>query len=156
MLYLHGNSSSRLECSTIIKYLPRNYALAAFDFIGCGHNHEADTVSLGVRESEQVDTVVKFLKQAGYRVVLWGRSMGGATAIKYGKAPVIVADSAFSSFRSLCKQIAHKNAPEYLPGCFISCFFPCVFCKLKSDVEERAGYDLDELDIVSDLSKIHP
>jgi pimeloyl-ACP methyl ester carboxylesterase len=106
LLYLHGNSSSRLESTGVIRFLPYRFSLAAFDFIGCGHNHEDDTISLGVRESEQVETVVNFLQKAGMRVVLWGRSMGAATALKYGKVPIIVADSSFKSFKSLCKQIA--------------------------------------------------
>lgn len=39
ILYLHGNSSSRLESKNLIKYLPNGYSLAGFDFIGCGNNH---------------------------------------------------------------------------------------------------------------------
>lgn len=39
ILYLHGNSSSRLESKNLIKYLPKGYSLAGFDFIGCGNNH---------------------------------------------------------------------------------------------------------------------
>jgi hypothetical protein len=53
-----------------------------------------------------VETVVNFLQKANARVIIWGRSMGAATALKYGKAPVIIADSSFKSFKSLCKQIA--------------------------------------------------
>jgi hypothetical protein len=37
--------------------------------------------------------------------------MGATTALRYGKANVIVADSAFKSFKSLCKQFAKANAP---------------------------------------------
>lgn len=32
--------------------------------------------------------------------------MGAATALLYGKADFIVADSSYKTFRSLCKQIA--------------------------------------------------
>jgi hypothetical protein len=49
ILYLHGNSSSRLEATGILKYLPYKFSLACFDFIGCGQNKEADTISLGYR-----------------------------------------------------------------------------------------------------------
>jgi hypothetical protein len=38
-----------------------------------------------------------------YRVVLWGRSMGAATALLYGNTEVIVADLAFLSFRNAIK-----------------------------------------------------
>jgi hypothetical protein len=44
-------------------------------------------------------------------VILWGRSMGAATALKYGNAPIIVADSSFASFRKLCNQVAKKKSP---------------------------------------------
>lgn len=57
--------------------------------------------------------------------------MGAGTALNYGKAPIIVADSAFESFRSLCKQIAVRHSPRYLPNCLISCLFPCIFLKLR-------------------------
>lgn len=134
ILYLHGNSSSKLEAISIISYLPFKFALAAFDFLGCGHNKESDTISLGYRQSQQAETVAGFLKEMGYQVVLWGRSMGAASALKYGGAPIIVADSSFSRFSSLCKQIAKKNAPTYIPNFLISCLFPCVFCKLRNDV----------------------
>ena len=44
-----------------------------------------ETISLGYRESNQVASVVKYLNELGYRVILWGRSMGAATALLYGK-----------------------------------------------------------------------
>ena len=73
--------------------------------------------------------------------------MGAATALKYGKADVIVADSAFKSFRSLCKQVAKANSPCFVPNCLVSCLFPCVFSKIRSDVEQEGHYDVDNLDI---------
>jgi hypothetical protein len=69
--------------------------------------------------------------------------MGAATALKYGKAPIIVADSSFHSFRSLCKEKVLQNSPEYLPNCFVDCLFPCVFYKLRCDIEEKGGYDIE-------------
>lgn len=154
LLYLHGNSSSRLECTGVIKFLPFRFSLASFDFIGCGLNHEDDAISLGVREAEQVETVVGFLQKASSRVIIWGRSMGAATALKFGKAPIIVADSSFKSFKSLCRQIAKENSPKFIPNCLISCLFPCVFCKLRSDIEEQGHYDIEKLDILEDVRRI--
>ena len=57
--------------------------------------------------------------------------MGAVTALRYGKANVIVADSAFKSFKSLCKQFAKANTPCFVPNCLISCIFPCVFYKIR-------------------------
>lgn len=154
ILYLHGNSSSRLESTGIIKYLPYRFSLASFDFIGCGQNHEEDMISLGVRESKQVETIVNFLQKSNLKVIIWGRSMGAATALKFGKAPIIVADSSFRCFKSLCKHIAKENSPKYVPGCLVSCLFPLVFCKLRSDIQERGRYDIEQLDIREDVKKI--
>lgn len=61
--------------------------------------------------------------------------MGAATALKYGKAHIIVADSSFTSFQSLCEQVVKKNSPECLPNFVIDCIFPCVFSKLRNDVK---------------------
>lgn len=154
VLYLHGNSSSKIQATSILKFLPFRFSLASFDFIGCGHNSEGETVSLGVREAKQVQTVVQYLSRNKWKVVLWGRSMGAATALKFGKSPIIVADSSFHSFRSLCKQKAQQNAPKMLPNCFVSCVFPCIYQKLRLDVKERAKYDIQELEIANDVSKI--
>ena len=68
--------------------------------------------------------------------------MGAATALKFGKAPIIVADSSFKSFKSLCKSLAIDHSPKYIPNCLISCFFPCLFCKLRSDVKQVGDYDV--------------
>lgn len=88
-----------------------------------------------------MDSVVKYLQSLGYRTILWGRSMGAATALLYGKADVIVADSTFKCFRSLCKDVAKKHKPKMVPGCMINCLFPCVYEKLRMDVSKRADYD---------------
>jgi hypothetical protein len=139
---------------SLLKYLPRNFSLGCFDFIGCGKNNEEDNVTLGARESREVARVVDFLETKGYRVVLWGRSMGAASALKYGKAEVIVADSSFKCLKSLCKQVAKNHSPNFVPNCFINCLFPCVFFKLKQDVKKKAKYDVDELDIKEAVKSI--
>lgn len=73
--------------------------------------------------------------------------MGAASALKYGKAEVIVADSSFKCLKSLCKQVAKIHSPGYVPPCLVTCLFPCVFFKLKQDVKKKANYDVEELDI---------
>lgn len=93
-----------------------------------------ETISLGRRESEQAASVADYLRNLGYHVILWGRSMGAATALLYGKAKMIVADSSFKSFKSLCKQVAKEHSPVVVPNCMITCVFPCVFTKLKKDI----------------------
>jgi hypothetical protein len=48
VLYLHGNSSSRVEALTLLPGLPSTFGLASFDFEGCGLNKEP-FISLGVK-----------------------------------------------------------------------------------------------------------
>ena len=48
LLYLHGNSSSRLEGSALLRLLPLNAALACFDFEGCG-NRTGEWITLGLK-----------------------------------------------------------------------------------------------------------
>jgi hypothetical protein len=115
-----------------------------------------DTISLGHRESDQAATVVEFLRKQGHHVILWGRSMGAATALLYGKADFIVADSSYKSFKSLCKQIAKEHSPVVVPNCMISCFFPCVFSKLKKDIDKKAQYDVEDLDVKEAVKRLHP
>lgn len=60
-------------------------------------------ITLGFDESKQVQSVTNYLKAKNYRVFLWGRSMGAASALLYGKVDVIVADSPFRSVKKLCQ-----------------------------------------------------
>jgi 3-isopropylmalate dehydratase small subunit len=69
--------------------------------------------------------------------------MGAASALKYGKAEVIVADSSFKCLKSLCKQVAKNHSPIFVPNCMINCLFPCVFFKLKKDVMKKANYNVE-------------
>lgn len=48
ILYCHCNASNRLECKNYVDYLPLNYAIAGFDFLGCG-NTKNMYISLGWR-----------------------------------------------------------------------------------------------------------
>jgi hypothetical protein len=68
--------------------------------------------------------------------------MGAASALLYGKADAIVADSPFRNFRKLCKEISTSKINP-LPNALVSCLFPCVFMKLKHDVKKISHYDLD-------------
>lgn len=83
ILFCHCNSSNRLECMQYLEFLPADYAIAGFDFIGCG-NSDGDYITLGVKESQQIRTIVQVLSQHYRRVVLWGRSMGAVSVLLYG------------------------------------------------------------------------
>lgn len=38
ILYMHGNSSCRVEALSLIRSIPAGISLASFDFMGCGKN----------------------------------------------------------------------------------------------------------------------
>ena len=58
----------------------------AFDFCGSGRS-DGEYISLGYYEKDDVYTVINYLKNSNKvsTVGLWGRSMGGSTAILYAK-----------------------------------------------------------------------
>ena len=64
VVYLHGNSSSRVEAVAEIKYLlPMNVTLLAFDFAACGKS-EGEYISLGWYEREDVGCVIEYLRNS--------------------------------------------------------------------------------------------
>ena len=73
--------------------------------------------------------------------------MGASSALKYGKADIIVADSPFRNMKKLCKEVVQNSKSNPLPNCIVGCLFPCVFLKLRADVKARAQYDLESLNI---------
>ena len=63
VVYLPGNSSSRVEAVPLLSYLlPMNITVFAFDFSGSGQS-DGEYISLGYYEKEDVTTVLKYLKQ---------------------------------------------------------------------------------------------
>lgn len=62
ILYLHGNSSSRFEGYMHLRELPEGVGLACFDFNGCGMRFESDYITLGAKESQEVDIAARYLK----------------------------------------------------------------------------------------------
>ena len=86
VVYLHGNSSSRCEAVSEVKFLlPMNITFFAFDFAGCGRS-EGEYISLGWYERDDVACVIEYLRKTNKvsTIGLWGRSMGAVTAIMYG------------------------------------------------------------------------
>lgn len=75
MIYLHGNSSSRLESLTIVEYLiPMNISVCGIDLsgissivLGSGHS-EGEFISLGYYESQDVQALYEYLKE--HKVVI--------------------------------------------------------------------------------------
>lgn len=96
----------------IIKFIGLN--VFTFDFAGCG-NSDGEYISLGVHETNDVETIIKFLRQKiGVQcIALWGRSMGAVTALRYAskdsELACIVIDSPFKSLKSLGLELGSRR-----------------------------------------------
>lgn len=83
VIYLHGNSSSRIEGLSLIEFLiPFDISLILIDFAGCGIS-EGDYISLGYYEKDDAGLAIDYIKQRKQitKIGIWGRSMGASTAI---------------------------------------------------------------------------
>ena len=103
VIYMHGNSSSRLEALQIVDHiLEAHMTLFCFDFAGCGKS-EGEYISLGWFEKDDLELLVTHLRNLRKvsSIALWGRSMGAATALMHAnRDPTIaglVADSSFAN-----------------------------------------------------------
>ena len=122
VLYLHGNSSSRIEDIHMIEeLLKRDINVFVFDFPGFGLS-EGDNISLGYHEKDDVEIIIDFIETIPgvSNIGIWGRSMGTSTTLLYSyKDPRIKAiclDSPFSDFRKLTKELAsiNTNYPNFI------------------------------------------
>ena len=149
VIYLHGNSSSRCEAYSEVKYLlPKNICLFSFDFCGCGKS-EGDYISLGYYEKDDVKCIIEYLqksKKVG-KIALWGRSMGAVTAIMYASEhpndiSAIVLDSGFYSLKQLIYELVKSkvNLPDFI--------IEQVLKQVKETIKEKAGFNLDYLETV--------
>ena len=114
VLYLHGNSSSRLEgLNNLEVLLKNNINLFVIDFPGCGLS-EGEYISLGYHEKNDVKIIVDFIENLPgvSKIGIWGRSMGAATTLLYTyKDPRISAiciDSPFENFKRLAEELVIK------------------------------------------------
>ena len=153
VVYLHGNSSSRCEAVSEVKYLlPMNITFFAFDFAGCGKS-EGEYISLGWYERDDVACVIEYLRKTNKvsTIGLWGRSMGAVTAIMYGdRDPTIaglVLDSAFSSLKVLIEELVKDRVS--LPNFILNQATKLV----KSTISKKANFNLDEIEPIKYAEK---
>ncbi len=153
VVYLHGNSSSRCEAVSEVKYLlPMNITFFAFDFAGCGRS-EGEYISLGWYERDDVACVIEYLRKTNKvsTIGLWGRSMGAVTAIMYGdRDPSIaglVLDSAFSSLKVLIEELVKDRVS--LPNFILNQATKLV----KSTISKKADFNLDEIEPIKYAEK---
>ena len=145
VLYLHGNSSSRIEGLNMAgELLKRDINLFVIDFAGCGLS-EGEYISLGYHESDDVGNIIDFIEKIPGvgRIGLWGRSMGAATTMIYAhrdeRIKAICMDSPFADFNRLAKELTLKQIN--LPGFLIN----TVLNIIRKTILGKNGLDIDKL-----------
>ncbi len=145
VIYLHGNSSSRLEALAALPHLlPSNITVFCLDLSGSGKS-EGEYISLGWFERDDLACVVSHLRSSGRTgcIGLWGRSMGAVTALLHGdRDPSIagmVLDSAFSSLHILAEELA-KNFAK-VPKLLVSTALKLI----RKSIKSRAKFDINDL-----------
>mmetsp|Transcript_8721 Transcript_8721/g.19317 ORF Transcript_8721/g.19317 Transcript_8721/m.19317 type:complete len:539 (+) Transcript_8721:64-1680(+) len=148
IIYLHGNSSSRLEAGSILlSILESGMALFCYDASGCGQS-EGEYVSLGWHERDDLAVVINHIRsdpQWG-SIGLWGRSMGAVTALLHADRDASIGamcvDSPFANLRQLMEELAcGQHALVPLPS-FLVRFLMGV---IKERVKTLADFDIDDL-----------
>ena len=143
VIYVHANSSSRVEGINMKKYLLKNNInICTFDFEGSGYS-EGEYISLGYHEKYQLKNIVDFVeKYPGVgEIGLWGRSMGAATTLIYAsideRIKAMVVDSPFSDFRRVAKEmcLAQVSIPGFLIEGAISIIGKSVYKKNKMKIK---------------------
>lgn len=146
VIYLHGNSSCRVEALSVLRTcLASGMTVVAFDCAGCGQS-DGDYISLGYYEREDLKAVVEYLRSSTKvsTIGLWGRSMGAATALLHAdRDPTIagiVVDSAFTNLEQLVQEIVERGRKEgyTIPGFAVK----IVMRFIRSSVQKRANFDI--------------
>lgn len=154
VVYLHGNSSSRIEgLKCLPELLKRGINLFTFDFAGCGQS-EGEYISLGWHEKDDVGVILDFVERIPRvgKIGLWGRSMGAATCLLFNeldkRISATVYDSPFSNFTNLAKELCkkHANLPNFLVSIALSF--------IRSSILDRNGLDIYKLNPIESASSI--
>lgn len=140
VIYLHGNIGNQTEGVKYVKHLaPRGLSMFCFDFSGSGLS-DGEFVTLGYNESEDVIDVINFLIEQMdiSQFVLWGRSMGAATAVLaapyHPNIKGVIVDSGYQDLDSLFRAMASKVP---IP----SAFLPFGIWFVKNEVWKMAHFD---------------
>ncbi|OMJ75218.1 hypothetical protein SteCoe_25696 [Stentor coeruleus] len=156
VIYLHGNSSCRLEALNSIYLLTGNITLVSIDFPGCGLS-EGDYISLGWYEQYDLANLVDYLKEERRvgSIGIWGRSMGAATAILYASSnpkgiEALVLDSPYAKLKGVAMNLARAKA-KYVPKFLLR----IIFALIRSSIMKIANFDIKKLKPIKHVKKIN-
>lgn len=142
VIYMHGNASSQLEGQFLVPNLcPRGISVFCYDSVGCGCS-DGDFISLGFFERQDINFLMRFLHSTFNLgpFVLWGRSMGAATAVM-AKSPLlkmIIVDSGYTSLRDVIESIGVENG---VPALLMK---PALWM-VRRRIRNNYGFDIDEI-----------
>jgi pimeloyl-ACP methyl ester carboxylesterase len=158
VVLVHGLNRSRIEMVKKTVFLAREgWNSMLFDLRNHGESGGAST-TLGVKEKEDVKTAVALARQKapGLPVVVWGVSLGGATATFAAAAdPALAGLVCDSSYRSLRDTVRHhvvlargfrwwtRLIPQW-PAADIVTYW----------MGRRGGFDPDDVDVVAAAHKL--
>ena len=153
VIYLHGNSSSRVEALPSVKLLlPEDITVFSLDLSGSGKS-DGEYISLGWYERDDVQTVVNYLRESGRTstIGLWGRSMGAVTALLHSDRDPSIAgivwDSAFSDLKKLANELAKKYSK--MPGFILSLGTKIIAKSVKSN----AKFELEKVSPIAHVDQ---
>ncbi len=124
VIFFHGNAGNMADRLDFARFLePLGFNLLMFDYRGYGRSEGIPTI--GGIETDAVSVVDWAVKEWGVekRIVLWGRSLGGAASLlatlRRPDIGGVIVESSFVSLRAIA-----MDAFPWMPVVFVSNAFP--------------------------------
>jgi pimeloyl-ACP methyl ester carboxylesterase len=173
IVYLHPNCGNRSDACEVFEVAAAfRCSVCSLDFAGAGNSGGA-YISLGYHERDDVCALLDWLYSASVgfqsKIVLWGRSMGAATALLYvgslergsaerRRVAGLVLDSAFSSLRQVAEEVS-AMITSMLPGprCLYAAFSALALALIRRSIVRQARFDIDRvapIDVVGSLDDV--
>lgn len=158
LIYLHSQTGNRVEGLFLRDFCAQNNIfLCVFDFSACGLS-QGKYISLGHFERDDLAKVIDYV-QAKFvvdRFSLWGRSMGGVTAITYAERNLwkkqchlscLILDSPFTDVSAMVADVGSRKMriPSFVSKMGMSI--------ITTTIVNKIGYDISKLKPLK-LSKV--
>jgi predicted alpha/beta-fold hydrolase len=145
LIYSHSHSGNKAEGAILFEHFQEHFNFVVFDYTGYGYS-EKDHCTLGVKESEDLDAVIMYVRQLYNfkRIYVWGRSQGAVTALLQAHKTAsrycsgMVLDAPFSSTKDMICTVM-----ESVPNLVLYMLFGMLGDKLK----EVTGADVMGIDL---------
>ncbi|MCH8011065.1 MAG: alpha/beta fold hydrolase [Candidatus Marinimicrobia bacterium] len=163
LILLHGYPADKGDILPSLSFLNSEFNLLLFDFRSMGES-EGKISTVGARETEDLLTAIRFLKDRGIEEVgVWGFSLGGAVAMMTcKKAPeikAIVSESSYARLDLMTQELYRipglKYPLGYLTGVWSKIFLGISIRKV-SPVESIMGLEIPILVIHSKNDQVIP